>query len=408
MILPKPNDYYALLALFLSPWKNSVICNDIARYIEKEKIDWNLLFYIANVHLCTPLWHFSLKRDGFLERLPEEMQRYLEYLHEENKIRQTIFKNEVSAILAVFNEANISTLLLKGAATFADDLYGDPGVRIMMDADLLIPESQIEIAFQMLLSKGYTQDNKRISPIVKFILKNEKPHHLALLRLPNTPVNVELHRDTVIKPSGRILPTDLSWEGAEAISLAGNTTSILCPTDRVLHCLVHALVPQRIYANSILMLCHLAELAFLAKRYENKIDWEQCVERCTSYGWGRPLRIYLSLADQLMGVPIPIRDKRVRLFAMHKHRICVATNILVANAEPCFSFWQSICKKFQNLVRVIHIKLYWAVSSIDWAKNNICYGDGWRSIPLYLHSLTFRIVRKTKKVLFQKLVNSTQ
>ncbi|MBC8317766.1 MAG: hypothetical protein H8E41_07650 [Desulfobulbaceae bacterium] len=80
-ILDKP---YSFLALFLSPWKDEATLHNLREALRLHKICWEQLLFTANSHRCTPLWYVQMRKDGFLEFLPEELQQYLDNLYELN------------------------------------------------------------------------------------------------------------------------------------------------------------------------------------------------------------------------------------------------------------------------------------------------------------------------------------
>jgi hypothetical protein len=70
---------YALLSLFLSPWKKKDDVEALQRLIKDESVPWEQLLFLANNNLCTPLLYVCLKNDGLLNDLPEEF-------HDQNSV----------------------------------------------------------------------------------------------------------------------------------------------------------------------------------------------------------------------------------------------------------------------------------------------------------------------------------
>jgi hypothetical protein len=114
--------------------------------IRRDAVDWGRLLYMANLHFCAPLWFVRLQQDDLLPLLPLDLQTYLDYLHKANEERQEAFRQAAIDIVSSFEEHSIPVILLKGAATFCDDLYADLGARMMGDLDLLVEGHRLEPA----------------------------------------------------------------------------------------------------------------------------------------------------------------------------------------------------------------------------------------------------------------------
>ncbi|MCP4238711.1 MAG: nucleotidyltransferase family protein, partial [Aestuariibacter sp.] len=120
---------YCLLAHFLAPNKSPERVSALQTAITDEQIEWGPLVLQANIQMCTPLWYARLKQDDLLQHLPQDLQEYLQVLYESNRERNEELKAGLEELLAAFEKEGIDSILLKGAATFVDDLYGAPGAR---------------------------------------------------------------------------------------------------------------------------------------------------------------------------------------------------------------------------------------------------------------------------------------
>ena len=69
MKIPSFKNQYALLALFISPWKDAETIEALADAIQQGDEDWGSLLYMANLHFCSPLWFVRLRKDGLLPLL---------------------------------------------------------------------------------------------------------------------------------------------------------------------------------------------------------------------------------------------------------------------------------------------------------------------------------------------------
>jgi len=379
MKVPAKDNTYALLALFLSPWKDAETLGALAESIRQANVDWESVLYVANVHLCTPLWLVRLRKDGLLPLLPSDLQAYLVHLHRANVERNDAFRNTGMEIVYGLRDLDIPVILLKGAATFCDDLYGDPGARMMVDIDVLVKPEHAEPVQEWLLRSGYYEPPDERGSSGYFDAYS--PHHLPRLLRPGTPVAVEVHFRTARGQAGRVLPTDLSWKHCQAENWEGLTPLVLVPSYRVLHNAVHALVPAANFINATVSLAQLAEFAHLVLRYGSIIDWSEWLRRGTSQGLGMQFRAYLSLANRLMAVPSPRELPMVHSPTMHVARISVAANYR-ACLYGCQNLPQSKVERARWFGIGVYVFLYSRLARPAWVWHNLCYKESTWSIPI--------------------------
>lgn len=385
MKAPSPDNTYALLALFLSPWKDDETVGALAEVMYQAKVDWGSLLHMANLHRCTPLWFVRLRDDGLLSLLPSDLQAYLKHLHQANVERNEVLREATIEILSELEALRIPTILLKGAATFCDDLYGDSGARMMADVDLLVKPEDSGSVRKRLLQRGYEELPDCFGGSIGYF-NAYAPHHLPPFVKPGTSVVVEVHFQTARGQAGRVLDTGRSWQHSQAETCGDVATSVLIPSCRLLHNTVHALVPFRQCVRSTVSLCELAEFAHLVRRYGPAIDWIEWAESGTRQGLGRQFRGYLNLATGLMAVPFPEEIPKIRLSRAHIARISVA-----ANYRACLYGHQnrpdSAIERVKWLAIATWVLLYSRVAMLAWVWHNLCYKKGIRTVPVRLVTL---------------------
>ena len=183
------------MALFLSPWKNEETIDSLFNLVQKAKIDWGRLLFMANLHFCAPLWFCRLQKDGLLPLLPSDLQIYLKHLYQANLKRQDAFRQAIIEIVSSAHNMEIPIILLKGATTFCDNLYEDNGARMMGDIDLLVKKQHIESAKKIMWELGYEEQPDSFGKSVG-IYGSRTPHHLPRYLKLETPVAVEIHFQT--------------------------------------------------------------------------------------------------------------------------------------------------------------------------------------------------------------------
>lgn len=396
------NNHYVLLARLLSPWKNEEIIEYLINFVQKTKIEWGGLLYMANLHCCAPLWFSILQKDCLLPSLPQDLQIYLKYLHQANLERQETFQQALKEILSKTHDKGIPVIVLKGAATFCDDLYNDKGARMMGDIDLLVKTQQIEPVKEIMRQLGYYEQEDCFGESVG-IVGSSLPHHLPRYLKPGTPIAVEIHFQTAMGQAGRVLQTEVSWANKELKNWEDLNPYILNPTYRLLHNTVHALIPREAYNFSILPLNQLAEFAYIVHRYSSFINWHEWLMRGASQGLSRQFRVYLTIAHRLMGMPFPKQVRQIDLPCLHVARISGAcnyrANFLSRHEDPN----KTAVKKIKDVSIKIYIKVFRLLNMPAWIWQNFCYEKGFKNIPLRLlclSNLFFRRInfRKTFEV----------
>lgn len=311
---------YRLLAAFLAPGKNGQTLAALRQTARSGAVDWKALLRLANGHLCTPLWYVRLRQDDLLPELPEELQRYLACLHEANLERNLRFRAALVELLKPLRDKEIPALLLKGAAVFCDDLYGDPGARIMADLDVLVPagrEGQAEavlreLGYEAIPDPGMERDG----------LPTDARHHQLLAHYrPGEPVVVEIHFKVCYGQASLVLSDTQMWATALEASVDGMPCRIPLPQERLVHNAVHELIQHRGFIDGEISLRQLAEFAALAERYGQHIDWDAWQVRGRSGGFEPAFPVLYELGRRLMGGPwmpvqkisLPVRFHLCRL-----------------------------------------------------------------------------------------------
>ena len=367
---------YALLAAFLTPCKREEHLQALRRLIAEERIVWTELVYQANLQLCTPLWYVQLTRDGLLGLLPEDLQEYLGHLHQANVERNAEMRQGLEELLQQFAQQGIATLLLKGAATFCDDLYGDPGARVMGDLDILVKPQQVEAARQVLVKLGYLEiPNQGME--FEGLATDERHHQLPRYHKPATPVVVEIHFKVSYGQSGRVLPAAAAWENAQETSFAGLRTSLLNPTWRLLHNAVHALLPHCEFIRGDLALARLVEFVALASRYQQQIDWSQWQQVAVRQQLKTEFSVYQDAAETLLFLPTGIAPISGLVTGFHRRRILAIGKAAGAHQA---NLW------------TILTRFYYYLNLPLWVWRNVCYIDGGGQISARLKYLLKKVL----------------
>ncbi|WP_179004905.1 nucleotidyltransferase family protein [Winogradskyella forsetii] len=123
--------------------------------LKNPAFNWDPLVVEGSKHLVLPAIYCRLKARNLLHLLPTDLKNYLEELTTINRNRNKALLSQVRAISKLLNEHHIEHVFLKGAALLASGCYQDNAERMVGDIDILVQETQVHEAFNLLNSNGY-------------------------------------------------------------------------------------------------------------------------------------------------------------------------------------------------------------------------------------------------------------
>jgi len=238
-------------------------------------------------HRMIPQLYRNLHRYGVKDPLMERLKGVYRYYLYKNKI----LMYRIGTLLAGFEEAGITTMVLKGAALI-QLYYRDSGLRPMLDADVLVHVHQAEQAMGLLT-------RLRWNP-----LSYSRPQ----LRIPiqhSTPFeddggrHVDLHWHLFWECFNANDDGDY-WENAVPIQIGGVQTLALNPTDQLLHTCWHGarwneVPPIRWVADAMAIMGQSAE----------EIDWTALLKKAQKHHIIMPLRDSLEYLKKTFDAPVP-------------------------------------------------------------------------------------------------------
>jgi Uncharacterised nucleotidyltransferase len=190
--------------------------------------------------------------------------------------------------LQTLEAAGIETMVLKGAA-LGPAVYGDPGVRRMLDFDVLVRPARALDAIEAL-----------------------RPGFVPVEDPPNLPLRIPgVHSGGLVDAEGREIdlhwyvlwqssPDDDFWDAAVPADVAGVDARILSPPDQLLHVCVHGSGWPTM--DSIRWV---ADAVTLIRTAGDDIDWDRLVEQARIRQLTLPMLDALSYLAHAFGAPVP-------------------------------------------------------------------------------------------------------
>ena len=143
-----------LIADILSCQNNS---STLRLQLHPTETNWEALVKVASRFLVLTTLYCKLKQKKLLDLLPEDLDSYLNELTDINRNRNVTLLEEIKDISTVLDAHNINHVFLKGCALLAGGFYKDLGERMIGDMDILVASDQIEKAFEIVTSQGYSK-----------------------------------------------------------------------------------------------------------------------------------------------------------------------------------------------------------------------------------------------------------
>lgn len=244
--------------------------------------DWEGLPGLAEAHGMAPLLHTHLKAAGVTP--PLAVKRELPALYLRHRQAGQVQTRILHDVLSAYAAAGIQALVVKGAA-LAHLVYPEPALRPMSDLDLLVTESELGRARELLADLGFD------APAPGDAL----PHrHLAAatLQVEGLPVQIEIHhrlfsdyRDHATAYVRSFLPAAKARTRSRAAQIDGLTVPprpyalgdltayTLGHEDMLAHLCRH--LASHVNVWDYARLIWVADVVSLSERFVREIDWER-------------------------------------------------------------------------------------------------------------------------------------
>lgn len=227
---------------------------------------WEALAEEAEYHGVAPLLEPMVHLLSRQMRIPEQVKRAFVALASRHRRAAVTRESCIDELLESFTTAGVRFILLKGAA-LAHRIYTHPGLRPMVDIDVLIDPAHTERAVNTATRLGYSFASRPASPFAR------RMHHLPVATLTRSGFRValEIHVNAV-SPNQAVRLTFATLAEKPQIFRRGSGPSgiALGHTDMLRHLSHHAFEPA-----SRVRLIHLYDLWRYRAAFRNEIDWDR-------------------------------------------------------------------------------------------------------------------------------------
>jgi hypothetical protein len=260
--------------------------------------EWEQLAQLAVKEGVAPLLYQAWRGCG---ALPADVLSRLHQTYLLTAMSNALRFEELTRSLHALSGAGIQVIVLKGAA-LAVDVYADPGLRPMVDVDLLIHRGDMPQALALFQALGYAVEGAEIHAGATLTYENEialvKPGRASVL-LPQ--ITTELHWSLLDSPFHQLV-VDMNWfwTTAQPLDFEGEETLMLGVEAQLLHLCAHLWLHHR---GEGLLWLH--DIATIIHRHQATIEWGTLLSRAQDFHIVLPLQRTLPLVADAWAAPVP-------------------------------------------------------------------------------------------------------
>jgi len=260
--------------------------------------DWECVLRRARDEFLSPLLHSRINQLELGPAVPPDISKFLFAVEELNQERNNLILNEVRLAARLLNEVGIEPVLLKGVAYLTLGVYPNPATRYMGDVDLLVSESQVQTAVDILTRNGFETDTS--DQFANF------RHHLPPVRRPGS-VFIEIHHSLCLGKCGSLLPPREMIAQSVRCDLDGIRVRVPCPEDLFTHLVMHSQMEHPYNERIWPPLRAMYDLLLVLHRFRDVIDWASIERRFRAARRFGVLVLHLSQVSEALGIAAPLQ-----------------------------------------------------------------------------------------------------
>jgi hypothetical protein len=270
--------------IFALLWSEAGQAAEIAARLDASA--WQTVDRTAAQHRLRPLLHCRAVGGGW--DIPSAFAQSWKASYQRSARRALDQKVALARIARRFGQDGVTAAVLKGGAFLWEGAI-DPAVRPMRDIDLLVRPDDVARASALLNEVGFHQPGP------------SRPSGKHLPAFTDGKVVLELHfrifdsqdADGAAREAGFV---DRAWERKVACAAPG--MHAFCPTDTLLHLIIHAVLDHQ-FNNGPLLLVDMPALV-----QTGEIDWQLLWQEAERFDAIRACQLALALGERLCALPV--------------------------------------------------------------------------------------------------------
>jgi hypothetical protein len=186
----KETFYFIATCLTISSEKHNK--QAIEKQLKENKVDWDAVVKVSTRHFVFPALYCVLKREDFLQHLPQELVNYMELITNLNRKRNEQIITQAKELNTFLLAHNITPVFLKGTGNLFAGLYKDIAERMIGDIDFIFSKEAYPKAIKLLRNYGY-------SDVLKERYHFPSQHHYRRLKKEHHISAIEIHKELSLK-----------------------------------------------------------------------------------------------------------------------------------------------------------------------------------------------------------------
>ena len=276
--------------------KNNVILNEdnLFRFI-----------HVSSNHFVLPAIYIRLKNLGLTLYIPDDLNEHLNEICTLNTKRNKEFLQQADEINQQLAKEGIEPVYLKGTGNLLDNLYPNPGDRIIGDIDFLVREKEFLKTAEAIKQMGYVTDLK--------IYDDPKTlKDYPRLTREDVPAALEIHQMPVIPKYAKWFTTEKVFSEKKQIS---SQINCYVPSDKhkLIINFIHSQLSDKRHMLKNIALRDLYDLYLISERASHKEAIQQIKEK-------RKAQVYFDFIPQLVSChenKIPRKESQI-FFKKHQ------------------------------------------------------------------------------------------
>jgi hypothetical protein len=308
----------------------------VAEQIHKlvaQPFDWPYLLSEAAENSIQPLLEKQLCA-VIPDAIPPKYLAQLKSASRANTVRCLYLTAELNKILDLFESQGIQSIPYKGPV-LAQQAYGDMTLREFEDLDIILRQSDLPRAHEIILGLGYRAKFPWIlSPGAAASLVPGEYNYSAIERR----IMVELHTEMTLRHFPVVPCLDDFSPRLVTVELSGRDMRTFCPEDALPVLCIHG---SKDFWERISWVADISELV----QAHPRLDWDAVGRRAESLRAQRMLHLGLTLAARLLDAPLPREilqsassDAAVAAVAGEVERRLLSREVIPVDAAGRFHF----------------------------------------------------------------------
>lgn len=371
-----------LLFTLSSPTPSKTAIEEATRELSSGKsFDFPKLLSLARRNGVLPFLYRNLVPS---EVVPQEVVSSLKHCYLMTAGSNMVNSEETIRIIELLGSGGFGAIPLKGSIA-SEIVFGDPGLYLASDIDILVKPSDLERAKELLAKEGYVYNETEERDLLS------SHYHLILHRQGH---HIELHWNLVKRYFN--VPPGFWWEDTQLAQHNGKSLRMLSPERYLLYAIF------RLFDHGFGPLKFLVLIAGLIGRYREEIDWPKLHAYVRRFKMERLVFFVFRLSHEILGTELPHDFLGRRILGYGFLRDTIIAGILSESSRVHVKMllYLLLLESPPEMLRIVFGRLFPRCSEI-----RLRYGLQAGSKTVYFYYLLNPILLATRKQSRQKKVN---